>query len=51
MTATVIMAMLAGKLTPMMEEITTEALQEDLAEVVSNITFALNDNMELEVEI
>lgn len=51
MTGTMIMSMLAGKLIPMMEEITTEALQEDLAAVLSNIQFTINNNMELEVEI
>lgn len=51
MTPAMVYAMLAGKLEPMLEDITTEALQQDLADVVNGITFTLNDDMELEVEI
>lgn len=51
MTAETIYAMLAGKLIPMLKDLTTEALQQDLADVVSGITFTLNNDMELEVEI
>lgn len=51
MTAQAIYAMLAGKLTPMLQDQTTEALQQDLADVVAGITFTISDDMELEVEI
>lgn len=51
MTGEMVYAMLAAKLVPMLEDLTTEALQQDLADVLSNIQFTINDNMELEVEI
>lgn len=51
MTAEMVYAMLAAKLVPMLEDLTKEALQEDLAEVVEGITFSINSDMELEVEI
>ena len=51
MTTMAVYAQLAGKLVPMLKDLTTEALQQDLADVLSGIQFTINENMELEVEI